>query len=257
MEPHKIPGFSSRVLEIFSTAQRIANVSHPLLENLNHPTLKKIFTFTSQLVSIINHSTMEYLYVSENAENLTGFSAAEHKRSGVELMIQRFHPIDLAFMEKEVFPAYYRHLRLLSPEEQLRMKLIYNFRFLHRGGYYIQVVQESIGLSIEENKLILGLTICRDITRYKTSDRNFYRIVLVNEAGKGTVLETNAITSVFTPREEKVLSLIIDGFSEKQISDILCISLYTVKTHKKNMMKKANVRNVAELASYGMANFMF
>jgi DNA-binding NarL/FixJ family response regulator len=48
-------------------------------------------------------------------------------------------------------------------------------------------------------------------------------------------------------REKEILQLIKEGFSSKEISQQLFLSELTVKTHRKNIMAKLDVRNVVEL----------
>ena len=55
---------------------------------------------------------------------------------------------------------------------------------------------------------------------------------------------------IFSRRELEVLNLIASGCSTKTISDVLRIAAKTVETHRKNLMKKAKVRNTAELISF-------
>ena len=47
-------------------------------------------------------------------------------------------------------------------------------------------------------------------------------------------------------REKKVLNLISEGKLSKEIADNLCISVHTVNTHRKNILKKLKVKNSAE-----------
>ncbi len=46
-----------------------------------------------------------------------------------------------------------------------------------------------------------------------------------------------------TPREKEILQLLVDGVSKKQLADRLCISLYTVDTHLKNIYSKLHVHS--------------
>ncbi|MDP2362233.1 MAG: response regulator transcription factor, partial [Ignavibacteria bacterium] len=48
-----------------------------------------------------------------------------------------------------------------------------------------------------------------------------------------------------TSREKEVLSLIANEFSTKDISDKLVISIRTVETHRRNIMRKLCVKNTA------------
>jgi RNA polymerase sigma factor (sigma-70 family) len=54
------------------------------------------------------------------------------------------------------------------------------------------------------------------------------------------------VTSL-TPRETEVLRLAIDGLSNNEISEKLCISCETVKSHRKKLLSKVGVSNVNDL----------
>ncbi len=55
-----------------------------------------------------------------------------------------------------------------------------------------------------------------------------------------------------TVREFQVMALVADGLEDKEISHRLNISLPTVKTHRRNLRTKLNVRNSAELTRYAL-----
>lgn len=50
-----------------------------------------------------------------------------------------------------------------------------------------------------------------------------------------------------TPREQEVLSLIVEGLTTTEIADQLFISSTTAETHRKNLLRKLEVRNTAGL----------
>lgn len=55
-------------------------------------------------------------------------------------------------------------------------------------------------------------------------------------------------------REREVLKLIAEGYSNKEISNLLVISIKTVETHRANIMKKNNFKNITELVLYAVRN---
>jgi DNA-binding NarL/FixJ family response regulator len=57
------------------------------------------------------------------------------------------------------------------------------------------------------------------------------------------------IESPFSDREHEILRLIASGKTSEQIAERLKISHLTVKAHRRNMMRKLNVNNAAELIS--------
>lgn len=60
--------------------------------------------------------------------------------------------------------------------------------------------------------------------------------------------------AVLTPREKEVLYLLAEGFNTKEISEKLFISINTIETHRKNMLFKTGLRNVAHLIKWAFEN---
>lgn len=64
--------------------------------------------------------------------------------------------------------------------------------------------------------------------------------------------EEHSAKSTLTPREREILQLIAEEKNTKQISSILDISSKTVETHRKNIMQKLEIDNVAGLTKYAI-----
>ena len=60
--------------------------------------------------------------------------------------------------------------------------------------------------------------------------------------------------SILSGREIEVITLISLEFSGKEISEKLFISTNTVETHRKNIMKKLNLKNTISLVKYAIKN---
>ncbi|MBI5409823.1 MAG: response regulator transcription factor [Nitrospirae bacterium] len=58
--------------------------------------------------------------------------------------------------------------------------------------------------------------------------------------------------SLLTEREREVLQLIAEGKSTKQIASQLNVSSKTVESHRRQVMGKLNIRNVADLTKYAI-----
>lgn len=50
-----------------------------------------------------------------------------------------------------------------------------------------------------------------------------------------------------TPREQEILNLIAIGKTSQEIANILFISLFTVNTHRQNLLRKHNLKNIIPL----------
>jgi DNA-binding NarL/FixJ family response regulator len=57
---------------------------------------------------------------------------------------------------------------------------------------------------------------------------------------------------LLTQRERELLQLIAEGKSNKDVANLLNLSLYTVETHRGNIMEKLNLRSVPELILYAV-----
>ncbi len=57
---------------------------------------------------------------------------------------------------------------------------------------------------------------------------------------------------LLTEREKEVLQLIAEGKSNKEVATILELSVYTVETHRTNLMQKLNLHNTAEIVLYAV-----
>jgi DNA-binding NarL/FixJ family response regulator len=57
---------------------------------------------------------------------------------------------------------------------------------------------------------------------------------------------------LLTTREREVLQLLAEGKSNKEVAAVLNLSLYTVETHRGNILQKLNLHSGAELILYAM-----
>jgi DNA-binding NarL/FixJ family response regulator len=69
-----------------------------------------------------------------------------------------------------------------------------------------------------------------------------------------TKSERDIIYGKLTNREREVFQLIIEGHKNREIANLLYVSIKTVETHKAHIMDKLNVHSTAELIRYAMDN---
>jgi len=76
------------------------------------------------------------------------------------------------------------------------------------------------------------------------------RLVIENYLRWGDLQEDS--TNGLSPREREVLQLIAEGYSNKQIAEILYISIKTVQAHRMNLMSKLDLHDRADLIKYAI-----
>ena len=76
----------------------------------------------------------------------------------------------------------------------------------------------------------------------------------IMEGLQGKKNETNPMMVELTEREKDVLRLIAQELTSREIADKLFISFHTVETHRKNLISKLQVKNIAGLVKYAVQN---
>ena len=61
-------------------------------------------------------------------------------------------------------------------------------------------------------------------------------------------------TEELSEREKDVLIQVVRGLSNKEIADVLCISMHTVISHRKHIAAKLNIHSTAGLTVYAIVN---
>ena len=77
------------------------------------------------------------------------------------------------------------------------------------------------------------------------------RIVIEDYLRWGGIRPTNG-NEELSPREREILQLIAEGYTSKQIAEILVISVKTVQAYRTSLMQKLNLHNRGELIKYAI-----
>ena len=73
-------------------------------------------------------------------------------------------------------------------------------------------------------------------------------VALIRQCRQVQTGQTNSLTE----SQNEILRLIVDGKTSIQIADILGLSLVSVKTERRKIMRKVRVRNLIELVRFGL-----
>jgi two-component system response regulator NreC len=77
--------------------------------------------------------------------------------------------------------------------------------------------------------------------------------VVIDDVLLGALSEEVATaTSPLSAREREVLQLIAEGWSTKQIAPHLYVSIKTIETHRRQIMKKLDLHSIADLTKYAI-----
>ena len=76
------------------------------------------------------------------------------------------------------------------------------------------------------------------------------RLTLLNSPLDDRTYKGEALGKPLSQREVQVLSLVANGYTNKEIANELSISVKTVETHKTNCMQKLDLKSRAEIVDY-------
>ena len=74
------------------------------------------------------------------------------------------------------------------------------------------------------------------------------------EDSTDVTLSQEGSEGVLSPREKEIVTLVAEGYINKEIADKLGLSVFTVTTHRKNISQKLGIRSIAGLTVYAMMN---
>ncbi len=125
---------------------------------------------------------------------------------------------------------------------------------MHAGKQYVLQMLEAgaVGYILKEslfNELVMAITAIR---RHQVYISPAVGSVVTDGLRRRDSGQEPGDRAPVTPREREVLQLLAEGKNSIQIADKLHISPRTVDTHRRNIMQKLDLHNLAELTKYAI-----
>ncbi|MDN3203970.1 LuxR C-terminal-related transcriptional regulator [Algoriphagus sediminis] len=202
-------------------------------------------------MACFDYKNLNLAFFAGNVEELTGYPSSMFRNKGMETSFTMIHPDDrpeLFRFQEIVFKAFHG----LSMKEKHTFEFSYTTRWVHRTTLEVHwmmarvkpyFIDESGNFAMDFH-VIVKLMVPPKISGY---DWNYS---FVKDDGERVVVSKNEPTEhevKLTKKEKQVVKLILDGQSSKEIGEALNISINTVGTHRKNILKKLGARNVTEM----------
>tara|TARA_R110002020_G_scaffold30964_1_gene97137 strand:+ start:478 stop:1275 length:798 start_codon:yes stop_codon:yes gene_type:complete len=202
-------------------------------------------------IACFDYRNLNLAFYAGNVEELTGYPATMFKQKGIETTLTMTHPddrLEIIRFQKIVLDCFHQ----LSLEEKHTFEFSYTVRWVHyftkKTTWVLGKVRpyliDSVGNFAMDLHIIMQLHTPPKTTKY---DWNYsYQI----EAGPRVFVSKNSPDSrviSLTKKEKEIVKLILDGKESKEIAECLNISVNTVATHRKNILKKLKARNVGEM----------
>ncbi len=200
---------------------------------------EKIFSTVGAIILIMNFDNYELLYINNADERILGYKYNKKDYSAQKL-IDAHHPEDqnlLAEM-KEFFKV----------NRNNTFSAIYSIK--DSDGKYRWVMNTSRLFNKNHNNPEMNvISVIQDLTGNLSYDKNLKNI------SKEKFRKINAQqVGLISQRERQIVKLFANGFKSKEIAEKLDISFHTVNNHRKNILKKLNLKNLAALVNFAVEN---
>ena len=215
--------------------------------------LQTFHCFDTYCYIIADSTTLRYVKIGGAVEQLTGYTVEEFMGKSYSTML-KVHRLRDVIRAARGGTLYFNYLYKQPPQNRPFIKVNRTLDLRCKNGTVKHVLAQSIPILFNEQmEPIYFLNIISDISDLKTtSDYTHYILDSSNEKQvKKILLHTDKSMLLqqmdISKSELKVLRLMADGKSSKQIAEQLCLSEHTVKNHRKKMLAKAECDSSSEL----------
>lgn len=218
--------------------------------------IKAFARSTYKSLYVIDYEKQAFEYVSDNPLFLCGNTPEEVLKMGYEFYFRHVPKKDLELLVKinDVGFNFYEKIPLI---ERKKYTISYDFHLTTKEGRKILINQKLTPFFLNnEGKIWKALCIISlssnkeagNIRIYKHGENKVHHYDLSNNEW---YLEAKI---ELAKREIEILQLSTRGYTMMEMADIMCVSVDTVKFHRKKLFEKLNVANISEAITYATNN---
>lgn len=217
--------------------------------------LLSIFQVGDSYYFIFNIKDLTLDFISNEVIAVLGYKPEELDLfTLVSLIHPSDHPWFLNFENKAN-----KFFSKLSLEQYSNYKVRYDYRIRKKNGDYIRILQQIIVIDYSaECGILKTFGLHTDISDIKKNGKPMLSFIGLNGEPSFINVDTEKVfptpSEFLSTREAGILEMLIDGKRSKQIAEELFISIETVSTHRKNMLKKTNTKNTSDLIAQSILN---
>ncbi|WP_057937024.1 response regulator transcription factor [Algoriphagus resistens] len=202
-------------------------------------------------IACYDYRSLNLAFFAGNVGELTGYPSSMFREKGMETTFALTHPEDrpeFIRFQKIVFDSFHQ----LTLEEKHTFEFSYTTRWVHRITNKVTWVLGKVRpyLIDSAGNFAMDLHIIMQLyTPPKTSSYD-WNYSYQKEDGTRIFVSKNSPhsrTVSLTKKEKVIVTLILEGKESKEIAERLNISVNTVATHRKNILKKLKAKNVGEM----------
>lgn len=198
-------------------------------------------------LTVVDVEKNKFLYVGKDIEKVTGVQLAEYQKGTKHIFtkaaIEHLPKLISSTLEQKKFfknqpPSFYDNF-------------IVNREFAYRNKKWGKqwVLHQVVKHLFNDQNQLFGVVVLQTQLN-NTNHFGKFRFYIYDKTANELVPSKkaqNAKVSI-SKREHQVIELILDNKSSTEIAQILHISYHTVRTHRKNILRKLKCNSIIELA---------
>lgn len=224
-------------------------------ELINWRKLDDILILKNQFFWINDFSLGQNAYVHPNVEKITGYCKEDFIKFSFSFSIT--HPEDHDI-------AYEFSKRTISLTKDYRKELLndpyfalfsIDFRLRCKDGNFIRVNRQTSCFRTDSlGNMVYALVLFTDISHLKRNNNISINWIgsIDSEKYFGDLIRKCKNNISITCREKDVLNMLSIGSSATEIARKLNVSIHTVISHRKNLLRKTGAKNTPELVRFAI-----
>jgi len=197
---------------------------------------------------VVDFYDMSISYVSPSINDIHGF---DPETVTFDDILNTIHPEDMSFVASAEETNLKFIYEVIGKENITSYKSNYSFRSKLKNGEYCLLNHQAIVLTTDDKGGFgKSLNIHTNISHITNINNNTISLIGLNGNPSYTdikVLNSSNSYTFFSKREIEIIKHLSEGNTSFQIAIKLNISENTVKTHRRNINKKANCKNTSQL----------
>ncbi len=222
-------------------------------ELFNNPQFNSFLELSPGVTGIFNFDTLQYEYYSKNVKSIFGYDSEDYLSGGLRFSYSILNHVHADIIASHIFPVYLEQcVKYASKDSLKKLRFSYEYMVNCKSGKTLWCLHQSTIIEVDENGYpLLDMFIITDINETKKDDLINFTIAKKNDQDFFETIHTIAYQtkdlSLLSGREMQILKLLCEGNTTPKIANILHLSEHTVKTHRKNIMQKMEVRNSMDI----------
>ena len=201
---------------------------------------------------VFSFKDLQFDYVDANVKNVLG---VDTKDFNLDYFFNQVHPEDLDKLHLKEDTARHFLYEKITIDEIPLYKVVYLLRIKDVTGNYKTILHQSRAINVsDDGKIQQVLTVHSDVTFLDIPFNNKISFIsqkkpnyyAIEKEGK-YLFEENSSKKLFTKREIEIIKKISEGKKYSDIAEELFVSPNTVNFHKKNILRKSECKNSAQL----------